>query len=133
MLKPKVIAQVLRQATHNGVRASLLMTSEGSLLAFAADNDKCAKTYAAIAANVWSTYKKQPAIGTSLDNNILATPRFLLLQCEEGTVFVTSIGAMLLCLVGEESVDLGLLRAKADALRNHLDEPLQKVASYQDY
>ncbi|KAG0170763.1 Ragulator complex protein lamtor2 [Apophysomyces sp. BC1015] len=82
MLKPKVIAQVLRQALRNGIKASLLMTNEGSLLAFAADNDKNARTYAAIIANVWATYKKQSSADTFLGSDPMGGPRFLLLQCE---------------------------------------------------
>jgi hypothetical protein len=48
-------------------------------------------------------------------------------------VFITGIGAMLLCLVGESKVDLGILKAKAEALKSHLEEPLQQVAPYQEY
>ncbi|KAG0192434.1 Ragulator complex protein lamtor2 [Apophysomyces sp. BC1034] len=117
MLKPKVIAQVLRQALRNGIKASLLMTNEGSLLAFAADNDKNARTYAAIIANVWATYKKQSSADTFLGSDPMGGPRFLLLQCE----------------AREETVNLGILKAKADALKNHLEEPLERVASYQEY
>jgi hypothetical protein len=47
-------------------------------------------------------------------------------------VLITSIGSMLLCLVGESKVDLGILKAKAEALKGHLEEPLQQVAPYQD-
>ncbi|OAD75331.1 hypothetical protein PHYBLDRAFT_64257 [Phycomyces blakesleeanus NRRL 1555(-)] len=103
MLKPKVIAQVLRQATRDGVKASLLMTSEGSLLAFAADNDRSAKIYAAIAANVWSTYKQHCSSETFLKGDQTGGLRFILMQCE------------------------------AQALARHLEEPLMRVASYQNY
>jgi hypothetical protein len=34
------------------------MTNEGSLISFAADNDKDATIYSAISANIWGTYKK---------------------------------------------------------------------------
>lgn len=33
------------------------MTNEGSLISFAADNDKDATIYSAISANIWNTYK----------------------------------------------------------------------------
>ncbi|SAL99085.1 hypothetical protein [Absidia glauca] len=82
MLKPKVISQVLRQTTRNGVKASLLMTHDGSLLSFATDNDKNVKIYAAIAANIWGSYKKQMASGTFLDGGGTDSPKFLLLECE---------------------------------------------------
>ncbi|GAA5796471.1 hypothetical protein HPULCUR_001843 [Helicostylum pulchrum] len=98
------------------------MTSEGSLISFAADNDKDATIYSAISANIWNTYK-------SRDSHL----KYQILHCQEGIVFVTGIGAMLLCLVGESKVDLGILKAKAEALKNHLEEPLQQVAPYQEY
>ncbi|KAI8333648.1 ragulator complex protein LAMTOR2-like protein [Chlamydoabsidia padenii] len=132
MLKPKVISQVLRQSTHKGVKASLLMTQDGSLLSFATDNDKNVKIYAAIAANIWSTYQKQTVTETFLDGGESAPPKFLLLDCEEGSAFITSVGTMLLCLVAEKSVPLGILKAKAEALQAHLEEPLLRVAAYQD-
>jgi hypothetical protein len=34
------------------------MTNEGSLISFAADNDKDATIYSAISANIWGTYRK---------------------------------------------------------------------------
>lgn len=52
---------------------------------------------------------------------------------QEGIVFITGIGAMLLCLVGDSKVDLGILKAKAEALKSHLEEPLQQVAPYSEY
>lgn len=87
-----------------------LMTNEGSLLAFAAEHGRSAKTIAAIAANIWSTYKQQ-----SEQNNNL---RNIIVECEEGVVYVTNIGAMLLCLAGNTSVELGLLKAKVRRKKN---------------
>lgn len=52
---------------------------------------------------------------------------------QEGIVFITGIGVMLLCLVGDSKVDLGILKAKAEALKSHLEEPLQQVAPYSEY
>jgi hypothetical protein len=48
-------------------------------------------------------------------------------------VFITGIGAMLLCLVGDAQVDLGILKAKTEALKGHLEDPLLQVAPYQQY
>ncbi|KAI8098928.1 uncharacterized protein BX664DRAFT_271864 [Halteromyces radiatus] len=132
MLKPKVISQVLRQSTRDGVKAALLMTHDGSLLSFATDNDKNVKIYAAIAANIWSTYNKQSSSETFLDGGQSDSPRFLLLDCEEGSAFIIGIGTMLLCLVAENYVNLGILKAKAEALQVHLQEPLLRVAAYQE-
>ncbi|KAG2222583.1 hypothetical protein INT45_008702 [Circinella minor] len=134
MLKPKVISQVLQQSADNGLKASLLMTNEGSLLAFAADNNgRSPKTYAAIAANIWSSYKQHCTSDTFLRGDPADGLRFLILDCEEGIVFVTAISSMLLCLVGNSTVELGILKAKAEAIARHLEEPLSRAASYQSY
>ncbi|KAH8553462.1 hypothetical protein BGW37DRAFT_422766 [Umbelopsis sp. PMI_123] len=122
MLKPKVISQVLRQATTGGIKAAMLMNSGGSLLAFAAASEKEARVYAAIAANLWSTYLK-----SAMTDDL----RLLILPCEEGVVAVTAPSTMLLCLIGDSSIELGLLKAKIEAVSKHLQEPLERVASYQ--
>ncbi|CAO3653026.1 unnamed protein product [Cunninghamella echinulata] len=132
MLRPKVISQVLRQSLYNGVKSSLLMTYDGSLLAFATDNDKNAKIYAAITANIWNAYKKQNNLNSFLQSNGSNSPLFILLECEEGNVFITSIGTMLLCMVAENSVSLGILKAKAEALKVYLEEPLLRAAAYRE-
>ncbi|CAM0142252.1 unnamed protein product [Umbelopsis sp. WA50703] len=133
MLKPKVISQVLRQASTNGINTALLMNAGGSLLAFAAPSDREARIYAAIAANLWSTYLKSSSSGAVFRNEGKEDElRLLILPCEEGVVAITAPSTtMLVCLVGDKSVDLGLLKAKIEAVSRHLSEPLEKVASYQ--
>jgi len=51
-------------------------------------------------------------------------------ECEEGTVAITTISTMLLCLVAADNVGLGIIKAKADALKRHLEEPLQRMVAY---
>lgn len=51
------------------------MTSEGSLISFAADNDKDASIYSAISANIWNTYKKK-------NNDICTNLQFQILHCD---------------------------------------------------
>ena len=59
------------------------MTNEGSLLAFAADNNgRSPKTYAAIAANIWSSYKQHCTSDTFLRGDPTDGLRFLILDCE---------------------------------------------------
>jgi predicted regulator of Ras-like GTPase activity (Roadblock/LC7/MglB family) len=125
MLKPKAISQVLKQATTGGVKATLLLNSEGSPLAFISDSDRDARVYAAIASNIWSTFEKN---GKNLmrDDNL----KFLLVECEKGNVAITTVSNMLLCLVAKPEVELGILKAKTDALARHLEEPFQRVAAY---
>ncbi|KAG2184405.1 hypothetical protein INT43_000314 [Umbelopsis isabellina] len=133
MLKPKVISQVLRQASTNGINAALLMNAGGSLLAFAAPSDREARIYAAIAANLWSTYLKSSNSDAAFRNEKQEDDlRLLILPCEEGVVAIAAPSiTMLVCLVGDKSVDLGMLKAKIEAVSRHLSEPLEKVASYQ--
>ncbi|OBZ83024.1 Ragulator complex protein LAMTOR2 [Choanephora cucurbitarum] len=123
--KHKMISQVLRQSLHNGIKAALIMTSEGSLISFAADNDKNATIYSAISANIWNTYRKK-------DTELYTNLQYQIIHCQEGVVFVTGLGSMILCLVGDSKVDLGILKAKAEALKGHLEGPLQQVAPYND-
>ncbi|CAG8538000.1 13494_t:CDS:2 [Acaulospora colombiana] len=125
MLKPKAITRVLEQATTGGVKATLLLNSEGSPLAFKSDLDSEARVYAAISSNIWNTFEKN---GKNLlrDDGL----KFLLLECEEGNVAMTTVKNMLLCLVAKPEVELGILKLKIDALKRHLDEQFQKVAEY---
>ncbi|PKK76799.1 Ragulator complex protein LAMTOR2-B [Rhizophagus irregularis] len=128
MLKPKAISQVLKQATTGGVKATLnfsLLNSEGSPLAFISDSDRDARVYAAIASNIWSTFEKN---GKNLmrDDNL----KFLLVECEKGNVAITTVSNMLLCLVAKPEVELGILKAKTDALARHLEEPFQRMTTY---
>ncbi|CAG8807751.1 7052_t:CDS:2 [Gigaspora margarita] len=107
MLKPKTITLVLKQATTGGVKATLLLNSEGSPLAFVSDSDREARIYAAIASNIWCTFEKA---GKNLmkDDGL----KFLLVECEEGNVAITTVSNMLLCLVAKPDVELGILKAK---------------------
>ncbi|CAG8483785.1 6302_t:CDS:2 [Ambispora gerdemannii] len=145
MLKPKVISQVLRQATTGGVKATLLLNSEGSPLAFVSESgDRDARVYAAIASNVWSTFEKntRPLTkenlatgsgsggGTSSGNGANNALKFLLVECEEGNLAITTVANMLLCLTANPDVALGILKAKTEALARHLEEPFQRVTTY---
>jgi hypothetical protein len=54
------------------------MTSEGSLISFAADNDKDATIYSAISANIWNTYKKK-------NSDTYTNLQFQILHCDVRT------------------------------------------------
>ncbi|CAG8468691.1 6200_t:CDS:2 [Paraglomus occultum] len=122
MLKPKAIQQVLKQATSGGVRATLLLNSEGSPISFVAETDREARIYAAIASNVWTTFEKGTKSMTQDDG-----VRFLVVECEEGTLALTTVSKMMLCLVAKPEVGIAILKAKSDALVRHLEEPLTNV------
>ncbi|CAI2161930.1 11585_t:CDS:2 [Funneliformis geosporum] len=99
----------------------ILLNSEGSPLAFVSDSDHDARVYAAIASNIWSTFEKN---GKNLmrEDNL----KFML----KGNVAITMVSNMLLCLVATPEVELGILKAKTDALAKHLEEPFQRVTAY---
>ncbi|CAJ0832162.1 11545_t:CDS:10 [Entrophospora sp. SA101] len=83
-----------------------------------------ARVYAAIASSIWSTIDK---IGKSVMKDDL---NFLVIECEEGNVAIATVSNMLLCLVAKPEVQLGILKAKTDALIDHLKEPFKKIAAY---
>jgi len=95
----------------------MLLKSDGSLLAAACapQEDNSAKIVAAIVANIWSTFEK----GGELEYQII--------DCEEGRLVVTKVSKLLLCIYGDTTVQVGMLKAKAQTLRNYLEEPLKQV------
>ncbi|KAI9203638.1 uncharacterized protein BJ171DRAFT_509153 [Polychytrium aggregatum] len=127
MIKPRVISQLLAQANTGGVHSTLLLNLNGSLLAFAGGDDRFAKIIAAVVTNIWSTYQKN----TCVEAESASAPgqlQTLLLECEEGRVALTRVDKLLLCLVGSNETEFGILRMKANALRSHMEEPLSQIA-----
>ncbi|CAG8677658.1 5687_t:CDS:2, partial [Paraglomus brasilianum] len=93
-----------------------------SPISFVAETDREARIYAAIASNVWSTFDKGTKNMTQDDG-----VRFLVVECEEGTLALTTVSKMMLCLVAKPEVGIAILKAKSDALVKHLEEPLANV------
>lgn len=115
MLRPKIVPRVLEQANTRGVVSSLLVNHEGSLISCAPPEDASAPVVAAIAANVWQSFERA------------GEEQVMLIECEEGNVAVTAVGKVLLCVVGGRETQLGMLKAKVQVLKAHMDEPLQLV------
>jgi predicted regulator of Ras-like GTPase activity (Roadblock/LC7/MglB family) len=114
MLKPKVLHQVLSQANTAGVRATILLNSEGSLLASAGEDHDIAS---AIFANIWASFAK---CDSSID--------FLLSEQEEGRVALVKVtNSLLLMILGSKTAEFGMLKVKAQKLREYLEAPLKDI------
>ncbi len=59
MLQPRVLPQIIQQANTNGIKSTLLLHSNGSLLSAYGENTKeMDKLVSAIVSNVWNSYSK---------------------------------------------------------------------------
>lgn len=124
MLKPKVLSDILGQAITGGVISSLLINQEGSLLSYAGSGDKDAKVTAAIASSIWAAYEKNGKM--AFHNDEL---KMIFMDCEEGKVAITRVANLILCLYAQQTVGLGMLKAKTEALAGYLEQPLKEVVT----
>lgn len=122
IFKPKVLTQVLAQANTDNVLSTMLLNSEGGLLAYTGYDNKDARVTAAIANNIWSAFDRNAR--TAFDNDHL---QMVVLECESGNVVIARVANFLLCTYSRQQVCVGMLRAKAQALVDFLEEPLRKV------
>jgi len=120
MLKPRALTQVLAQANTDNVQSTLLLNNEGALLAFAGYDNKDARVTSAIASNIWSAYEK---VARAIND----PAQMIILECVVGNVAIARVANFLLCTYSKETVGLGMLRAKAQALVDYLQEPLKQV------
>lgn len=123
MLNPQDLTQVLSQANTGGVQSTLLVNNEGSVVAFSGYGDTNVSVKAAITSSIWSAYEKNG--GNALNNESLDS---MILECEQGRVAMAKVSSLILCVFAGKEVSLGMLKAKADAVREYLREPLRNLA-----
>jgi predicted regulator of Ras-like GTPase activity (Roadblock/LC7/MglB family) len=124
MLKPKALTRVLEQANTGGIHCTLLLNLEGSLMAYAGKSEKKEHITAAIAANIWMSYDKNSR--DVMDGQPLHT---IVLHCEDGSVIIKRVANHLLCIYAQNSVGLGMLKAKVETLAGYLEGPLLQIAT----
>lgn len=117
--------QVLSQANTDGITSTLLLNTEGALLAYSGEtNSSQSLGSAAIASNIWAVYEK---IGrTTFKEDTLES---IVLDCENGTVAIAQVAGLLLCLYANETVPLGMLMEKTRKLAQYLEGPLKEIAA----
>ncbi|KAL6073135.1 Ragulator complex protein lamtor2 [Balamuthia mandrillaris] len=118
MLRAKVLPNILAQANTNGVKGTLLMNEEGSLLAMSGQSGD-EVTVSAIVSNIWAQYQRARGEDSDLE--------YILMDCEQGRVVVTKVSTLLLCIYSDSTAQFGMLKQKAQTLREYLREPLQQV------
>lgn len=75
MLQPRILPKIIEQANTDGVKTTLLLQSNGSLLVSSGANSKeMDKLVAAIVSNVWSSYSK--AGRTAFNNGLHPTNEY---------------------------------------------------------
>lgn len=122
LLKPKSLNNVLAQANTGGVRCTLLLNLEGSLLAHAGNSNTEATTIAALASTIWKNYQRYG--NSALLEDKLKTA---VIQSQNANLIVRNLSTVLLCICADPDVPLGMLKCKARSLCEYLEEPLDMI------
>lgn len=137
MLKPKALHEVLSQVTNGGIESTVLLTRDGALLASAGSESKDAKIIAAMASSIFAAHQRTRSSSGTSNNLVNPTPNnlagsgdlnMILLDAENGKMAIAAVATQLVCMVSKSTVQLGMLKAKMDALSSYLQEPLRQVS-----
>ncbi|KAL1923419.1 uncharacterized protein VTP21DRAFT_8399 [Calcarisporiella thermophila] len=129
LLMIKTVGAILQQAVTGGITCCILVNTSGAIITYAGlVEEEEAKTYAAIAANLWNIYSRNSnTIFLKHDDLTRLTA-----VCEKGTVYVTGIYPYFLCVVSEPQASPGLIKAKMDAIVRYLDPHIRELGEYLD-
>lgn len=122
LLKPKSLNNVLAQANTGGVRCTLLLNHEGSLLAHAGGSGNEAVTIAALASTIWKNYQRYG--NSALHEDRLKTA---VIQSQEASLIVRNLSTVLLCICANSEVPLGMLKCKANSIVEFLEKQLDMI------
>lgn len=122
LLKPKSLNNVLAEANTGGVRCTLLLNHEGSLLAHAGGSHNEAITIAALASTLWKNYQRYG--NSALHEDKLKSA---VIQSQDANLIVRNLSTVLLCICANQDVPLGMLKRKADSIAEFLQEPLDMI------
>ncbi|KRY78991.1 Ragulator complex protein LAMTOR2, partial [Trichinella pseudospiralis] len=107
MIRPTVLNSILCQANAEGVTGTLLMNREGMVLCHAGCDESQAEAIAAIASNIWCSYEKSGQ-ETFRDDKL----KWFFLEGSEGRIAICKVSTLLLCMVANDTVEIGMLRGK---------------------
>lgn len=122
LLRPKSLNNVLAQANTGGVKCTILLNYEGSLLAHAGGSNTDAITIAALASTIWKNYQRYG--NSALHEDELKSA---VIQSQEANLIVRNLSSVLLCICASHKVPLGMLKCKANSLAQYLEEPLDML------
>jgi len=126
MINPVALTKILEQANEDGILCTLLLNCQGSLVAFAGNEEQAIKVKATVASSIWTGYEhaKHNAINEE-------TIKHLLISCDTGNFAIKKTGGakgLLLCMFSNKSVELGVLDLKVRTLADLLQKSLTKLS-----
>mmetsp|Transcript_5822 Transcript_5822/g.17418 ORF Transcript_5822/g.17418 Transcript_5822/m.17418 type:complete len:124 (-) Transcript_5822:1311-1682(-) len=123
MLQPNKLPEHLLKICTGGVRYALLLRSDGMILASSRDAlEKAEKLdeelVGVISSGIWINLfgdaGQSPEKSERSADGERESERWMIIECEEGRLALAPIGRLLLCIKSDTSVQLGLLKKKAE-------------------
>lgn len=122
LLRPKSLNNILAKANTNGVKCTLILNHEGSLLARAGGDSSEAVTIAALASTIWKNYQRYG--NSALHEDKLKSA---VIQSQEAKLVVRDLSSVLICVYADGDIPTGMLKKKANSIADFLKEPLELI------